>query len=213
MILETAFGLSLFVPTDVIGAELSRPMFFSRGLSRRSIEQRVAVFGNVWHDGPMPTRLKVDGFKNLVGVDVRFGPFTCIAGANGVGKSNLFDAIRFLSLTSYYPLLEAAQRVRDDAGHNNDVRGLFHRVGSSLAGPQFAAFPPDKARPPRFHRVPPKSGIEINYPKLPTHVCVEYQCWSRVRSCQSHTMPAVKRRIQLRVGRLKEYPRPSGSIL
>jgi len=81
----------------------------------------------------MLTRLKVDGFKNLVGVDVRFGPFTCIAGANGVGKSNLFDAIRFLSLTANYPLLEAAQRVRDDAGRNNDVRGLFHRVGSSVA--------------------------------------------------------------------------------
>src|SRR6266446_6845882 len=81
----------------------------------------------------MLTRLKVNGFKNLVGVDVRFGPFTCIAGAKGVGKSNLFDAIRFLSLTSNYPLLEAAQRGRDDAGRNNDVRGLFHRVGSSLA--------------------------------------------------------------------------------
>ena len=45
---------------------------------------------------PMLTRLKVSGFKNLVGVDVRFGPFTCIAGANGIGKSNLFDAIAFL---------------------------------------------------------------------------------------------------------------------
>lgn len=41
----------------------------------------------------MLTRLKVSGFKNLVDVDVRFGPFTCVAGANGVGKSNLFDAI------------------------------------------------------------------------------------------------------------------------
>lgn len=77
----------------------------------------------------MLTRLKVDGFKNLVGVDVRFGPFTCIAGANGVGKSNLFDAIRFLSLTANYSLLEAALHVRDEAGHNNDVRGLFHRIG------------------------------------------------------------------------------------
>jgi predicted ATPase len=81
----------------------------------------------------MLTRLKVEGFKNLVGVDVRFGPFTCIAGANGVGKSNLFDAIRFLSLTANHSLLEAALRVRDEAGHNTDVRGLFHRVGDKPA--------------------------------------------------------------------------------
>jgi len=82
----------------------------------------------------MLTRLKVDGFKNLVGADVRFGPFTCIAGANGVGKSNLFDAIRFLSLTANHSLLEAALRVRDEAGQNNDVRGLFHRIGSESTG-------------------------------------------------------------------------------
>jgi len=81
----------------------------------------------------MLTRLKVDGFKNLVDVDVRFGPFTCIAGANGAGKSNLFDAIRFLSATANYSLLEAASRVRDDSGHNTDVRGLFHRVGDKTA--------------------------------------------------------------------------------
>lgn len=36
----------------------------------------------------MLTRLKVSGFKNLVDADIRFGPFTCIAGANGVGKSS-----------------------------------------------------------------------------------------------------------------------------
>ncbi len=81
----------------------------------------------------MLTRLKVTGFKNLVGVDIRFGPFTCIAGANGIGKSNLFDAIRFLSLTANFPLLEAALRVRDESGHNNDVRGLFHRIGNQIA--------------------------------------------------------------------------------
>jgi AAA15 family ATPase/GTPase len=56
----------------------------------------------------MLTRLKVSGFKNLVDVDVRFGTFTCIAGANGVGKSNLFDAIRFLSALASLPLVEAA---------------------------------------------------------------------------------------------------------
>jgi AAA15 family ATPase/GTPase len=41
----------------------------------------------------MLTRLRVNGFKNLVDVDVRFGTFTCIAGPNGVGKSNLLNAI------------------------------------------------------------------------------------------------------------------------
>ncbi len=75
----------------------------------------------------MLTRFKVDGFKNLVGVDLRFGPFTCIAGSNGVGKSNLFDAIRFLSALSRVSLLEAAKEVR--GGRTADVRGLFHRVG------------------------------------------------------------------------------------
>ena len=45
----------------------------------------------------MITRLQIDGFKNLRNVDIRFDTFTCVAGGNGVGKSNLFDAIRFLS--------------------------------------------------------------------------------------------------------------------
>ena len=79
----------------------------------------------------MLTRFKVDGFKNLVAVDLRFGPFTCIAGANGVGKSNLFDAIRFLSALSRVSLLEAAKEVR--GGRTTDVRGLFHRVGDTYA--------------------------------------------------------------------------------
>jgi len=50
----------------------------------------------------MIIRIKVKGFKNLVDVDVRFGPFTCVAGVNGVGKSNLFDAIRFLGVHQTY---------------------------------------------------------------------------------------------------------------
>lgn len=81
----------------------------------------------------MLTRLKVSGFKNLVNVDVRFGAFTCIAGANGVGKSNLFDAIRFLSALADLPLIEAALSVRDEEGKTGDVRSLFHRVGDTYA--------------------------------------------------------------------------------
>jgi predicted ATPase len=77
----------------------------------------------------MLTRLKISGFKNLLDVDVQFGPFTCIAGVNGVGKSNLFDAIRFLSLLADRPLMEAALYVRDETGKTADVRSLFYRYG------------------------------------------------------------------------------------
>jgi len=75
----------------------------------------------------MLTRLKVSGFKNLVDVDVRFGPFTSIAGPNGVGKSNLFDAIHLLSLLADRPLIEAASSVR--GGRTAGVQSLFHRAG------------------------------------------------------------------------------------
>jgi predicted ATPase len=81
----------------------------------------------------MLTRLKVSGFKNLVDVDVWFGPFTCIAGANGVGKSNLFDAITFLRLLSTKPLLDAAFSVRDESAQSGDVRSLFFQMGKSHA--------------------------------------------------------------------------------
>lgn len=77
----------------------------------------------------MLTRLKVAGFKNLVDVEVRLGPFTCIAGANGVGKSNLFDAIKFLSALADHQLLDAAMSVRDEGSRTGDIRSLFHRVG------------------------------------------------------------------------------------
>jgi len=70
----------------------------------------------------MLTRLKVIGFKNLAEVDVRFGAFTCIAGANGVGKSNLFDAIRFLSDLADHTLIDAATSVRDEDSRAIEIR-------------------------------------------------------------------------------------------
>jgi predicted ATPase len=76
----------------------------------------------------MLTRLQVRGFKNLVDVDVRFGPFTCIAGFNGVGKSNLFDAILFLRELAERPFVEAARAVRG----GEDVRSLFTSPGDGL---------------------------------------------------------------------------------
>lgn len=60
----------------------------------------------------MLTRLKVQGFKNIVDLDLRLGPLTCIAGPNAVGKSNIFDAILFLGALADKNLLEAATGVR-----------------------------------------------------------------------------------------------------
>lgn len=81
----------------------------------------------------MLTRLRIQGFKNLFDVDIRFGPFTCIAGKNGVGKSNIFDAIRFLSLLSQHPIMEAARKTRiseDFAFHPSSLFTSLGRFGT-----------------------------------------------------------------------------------
>ena len=64
----------------------------------------------------MLTRFEVSGFKNLRDVAVDFGSFTCIAGQNGVGKSNLFDAIQFMSHLASGTFREAIAAVRPAGG-------------------------------------------------------------------------------------------------
>jgi hypothetical protein len=71
--------------------------------------------------------------KGLASVDVRFGPFTCIAGPNAAGKSNLFDAIRFLSASASKTLIEAAMLVQNETARTWDVRSLFHRSGDRIS--------------------------------------------------------------------------------
>ncbi|SDQ04896.1 AAA family ATPase [Quadrisphaera sp. DSM 44207] len=74
----------------------------------------------------MLTRLEVKGFKNLLDVHADFGPFTCIAEANGIGKSNVFDVIEFMSHLSSETLVEASQRIRGASGiRGSDPRDLF----------------------------------------------------------------------------------------
>ncbi len=83
----------------------------------------------------MLTHLRVDGFKNLIEVDLYFGPFTCVAGANAVGKSNLFDAILFLKALMDVPILDAAMAVRDEHGAVSDIRHLFTQTPSGICLP------------------------------------------------------------------------------
>ena len=79
----------------------------------------------------MLTRLRVDGFKNLIGVDLHFGPFTCIAGTNGVGKSNLFDVVQFLKALMEHPIMDASMSIRDEAGTVSDIKHLFTKRGDN----------------------------------------------------------------------------------
>jgi predicted ATPase len=81
----------------------------------------------------MLTRLEVDGFKNFLSFSVDFGPFTCIAGRNGVGKSNIFDVIQFLSLLADNTLMEAALSVRETELDTADLRELFWTDGKERA--------------------------------------------------------------------------------
>jgi predicted ATPase len=86
------------------------------------------------------TRLEVKGFKNLRDVAMDFGPFTCIAGPNAAGKSNVFDAIQFLAELADRPLMEAAEAVRGTRSERSaDPRDLFWEDGPDERAMAFAA--------------------------------------------------------------------------
>src|ERR1041385_252799 len=128
----------------------------------------------------MLTRLRVSGFKNLVDVDVRFGPFTCIGGANGVGKSNLLDAITFLSNLAELSLLDAAMSVRDEGARTGDVASIFHRVGKSQ----------DKIISFDAEMIIPQSGVDdLGQPAQATTSFVKYRLDLGFRSDNGHRTP------------------------
>lgn len=81
----------------------------------------------------MITRLKVAGFKSLLDVDIRLGPLTCVVGENAVGKSNLFDAIRFLHLLATRPIPEAVAHIRESRGKSARAADLFTTFGATRA--------------------------------------------------------------------------------
>ena len=76
----------------------------------------------------MLTRIEIDGFKTFEDFSLDLQPFTAIVGPNASGKSNLFDALRFLSLLAQVDIRTAMQ----------DLRGLpeelFRQTASKSAG-------------------------------------------------------------------------------
>ena len=78
----------------------------------------------------MITRIKINGFKSLVDTELYLGPFTCIAGANAIGKSNFFDALTFLSNLADKTIIEAAKSVRSENQKHSNIRDIFFRSGA-----------------------------------------------------------------------------------
>jgi predicted ATPase len=60
----------------------------------------------------MLTRIEVSGFKSFESFGLDLRPLTAIVGPNASGKSNLFDALRFLSLLAQYDIRTAMQDLR-----------------------------------------------------------------------------------------------------
>ena len=62
----------------------------------------------------MLTRIELDGFKSFEEMSLDLAPFAVILGPNASGKSNLFDAIRFLSQLASGDLRAACRGLRGE---------------------------------------------------------------------------------------------------
>jgi len=79
----------------------------------------------------MITRIKIDGFKSLLNTELYLSPFTCIAGANAIGKSNFFDAILFLSRLADETIVQAAKSIRSENSKHSNVSDIFYKSGDT----------------------------------------------------------------------------------
>ncbi|MDE2905541.1 MAG: AAA family ATPase, partial [Acidobacteriota bacterium] len=60
----------------------------------------------------MITRIEIDGFKTFDNFTLDLRPFTAVVGPNASGKSNLFDAIKFVSRLAQTDIREAMLELR-----------------------------------------------------------------------------------------------------
>ena len=70
----------------------------------------------------MITRIELDGFKTFQNFSLDLAPLQVIVGANGAGKSNLFDALRLLGRLAGSDLISAFNEVRGQVGDLFTVR-------------------------------------------------------------------------------------------
>ena len=70
----------------------------------------------------MITRIELDGFKTFQDFSLDLAPLQVIVGANGAGKSNLFDALRLLGRLAGSDLTSACQGLRGQVGELFSIR-------------------------------------------------------------------------------------------
>lgn len=73
----------------------------------------------------MLLRIRIQNFKSIEDSEVRFGPLTCFIGHNAAGKSNLFDAVQFLSLLAEYEIHDALEAIRPALSGRMVAKSLF----------------------------------------------------------------------------------------
>ena len=81
----------------------------------------------------MLTRIEISGFKSFENFGLNLRPLTAIVGPNASGKSNLFDALRFLSVLAQYDIRTAMQDLRgkpEELFRQSPVSGGRHRSKS-----------------------------------------------------------------------------------
>ena len=82
----------------------------------------------------MITRIEIDGFKTFDEFALDLRPFTAVVGPNASGKSNLFDAIKFVSRLAQTDIREAMQELRGRPAE------LFRRTSAGASNRMAFAF-------------------------------------------------------------------------
>ncbi|PKU25816.1 AAA family ATPase [Telmatospirillum siberiense] len=75
----------------------------------------------------MLTRIEIDGFKTFENFGLDLRPLSAVVGPNASGKSNLFDALRFLSLLAQHDIRTAMQDLR------GEPEELFRKTPSGIS--------------------------------------------------------------------------------
>jgi len=119
----------------------------------------------------MLTRIEIDGFKTFAATRLDVPPFLVILGPNASGKSNLFDAIRFLSQLASTDLRNACRDLR------GEPHELFRRDTNGKPGTRMT-FAVEVLLEPRV-RDPWGTEVELVHTRVRYEVSIELQTDSR----------------------------------